>query len=165
VRHVKNKTVSQPNVRLHRTIQATPSQVYRAWLDPKIVRQWMAPADELQVTRVEIDERVGGRYRIWQGTDEGDRGGFECKIVELVPSRRIVFDWGFVGPDRDGPVYDSRLTLTFEPAPDEGTQITLLHERLDALAAAMPEGADMVEVGWDIVLEKLADTLTTRRSA
>jgi len=94
-------------IRLERTFAAPPHEVYRAWLDPELVRQWMAPGD-LAVSRVEIDERVGGRYRIWQAGTGGAAGGFDCELVELVPDRRIVFRWGFVGPDRDsGPAYDS----------------------------------------------------------
>ena len=58
-----------PAVRLQRTIPAPPHAVYRAWLEPDLVRQWMAPGS-LEVKRVEIDERVGGRYSVWQ-TDSG----------------------------------------------------------------------------------------------
>jgi uncharacterized protein YndB with AHSA1/START domain len=142
-------------VRLERTIPAPPHRVYRAWLDPDLVRRWMAPGD-LRVTRVEIDERVGGHYRVWQADQGTDGGGFECELLELVPDQRIVFRWGFVGPDRrDGPVYDSLLTITLREAPGGGTVLTLVHERLDDLAAALPEVADNVETGWRLVLDKL----------
>ncbi|HWG12626.1 MAG TPA: SRPBCC domain-containing protein, partial [Streptosporangiaceae bacterium] len=70
---------------------------------------------------------------------------------------RIVWRWGFVGPERrNGPVYDSRLTVTLRAAPDGGTDLTLVHEQLDALAAAMPEAAQQVGAGWEYVLAKLA---------
>ena len=109
-----------PVVRIQRLIPAPPDKVYRAWLEPDLLRLWLAPG-ELQVTRVEIDERVGGHYRVWHGSSEGDVGGFECELLELVPGERIVFRWGFVGPDRDGgPRYDSLLTITFGEAPDGG---------------------------------------------
>ena len=145
-----------PTVRLSRVIRATPEQVYRAWLDPELLRRWLAPGD-LVVLAVEVDERVGGAYRIWQGVAERQGGGFEAEILELLPGRRIVFDWAFVGPDRDaGPRYDSRLTVTFEPTADGATELTLVHERLDDLAAALPDVAEMVGVGWGDVLDKLA---------
>ena len=51
-------------VRLQRTIPAPPDKVYRAWLEPELIRRWMAPAG-LEVTRAEVAERVGGHYRIW----------------------------------------------------------------------------------------------------
>jgi uncharacterized protein YndB with AHSA1/START domain len=65
-----------------------------------VLRRWLAPGG-LEVTRAEVDERVGGRYRIWQADAGSEVGGFERELVELVPNQRIVFRWGFVGPDRD----------------------------------------------------------------
>jgi uncharacterized protein YndB with AHSA1/START domain len=64
-------------VRLERLIPAPPHRVYRAWLDPGLVGRWMAPGD-FAVTRVEIDERAGGAYRVWQADADGSAGGFEC---------------------------------------------------------------------------------------
>jgi uncharacterized protein YndB with AHSA1/START domain len=146
-------------VRLERTIPAPPDRVYRAWLDPGLLTRWMAPGD-YAITHAEVDERVGGHYRIWH-TDAGSAaGGFDCELTELIPGQRIVFRWGFVGPDRRRePAFDSILTITLREAPGGATFLTLLHERLDDLAAAMPEVAANVGSGWDNVLDKLADML------
>ncbi|MFI6600048.1 SRPBCC domain-containing protein [Nonomuraea sp. NPDC050536] len=142
---MRNATV----VRLERTIAAPPERVYRAWLDPELVRQWLAPQG-MSVTRVEIDQ---SRYSIWHG----DAGGFECEVLEQEQDRRIVFRWGFVGPERaEGPVFDSLLTITVNPMPEGGTELTLVHEQLEELAAAMPEIAANVGVGWAGTLDKLA---------
>jgi uncharacterized protein YndB with AHSA1/START domain len=146
-------------VRLSRLIPAAPDKVYRAWLEPELLARWLAPGT-MQVTRIEVDERIGGRYRVWQGTSDGDAGGFECEILELVPDERIVFKWGFVGPERtDGPTFDSLLTITLSEAPGNATDLTLVHERLDTLHAAMPHVAENVGPGWDSVLDKLVTTL------
>jgi uncharacterized protein YndB with AHSA1/START domain len=149
------QTTKFPAVRLQRTIPAPAHAVYRAWLEPELVRQWMAPGS-LGVERVEIDERVGGRYSVWQTNSGASSGGFECEILELVPDERIVFRWGFVGPRRaEGPVFDSRLTITLREVGRGSTLLTLVHERLDELARAMPDVADKVRLGWELVLEKL----------
>jgi uncharacterized protein YndB with AHSA1/START domain len=147
-------------VRLQRTIAAPPDRVYRAWLEPDLLARWMAPG-ALEVTRTEVDERVGGHFRIWHASAEGDVGGFEAELLELVPGERIVFRWGFVGPDRlAGPTYDSLLTITLREAPDGATELTLVHERLDELAAALPEVADNVGRGWEAALDKLEQLAT-----
>jgi uncharacterized protein YndB with AHSA1/START domain len=148
-------TTKFPVVRLQRTILAPPNELYRAWLEPALLQQWMAPGG-LAVKRAEVDARVGGHLRIWHADADSDVGGFDCEIVELVPDERLVFRWGFVGPDRNGPVYDSRLTITLAAAPGNATTLTLVHERLDDLAAALPHVAKNVELGWTLVLEKLA---------
>jgi uncharacterized protein YndB with AHSA1/START domain len=156
-------------VRIERIIRADPHAVYRAWLDPHLVEQWMAPG-KLEVTRVEIDERVGGRYRIWQGHSGYEGGGFECELAELVPDQRIVFRWSFVGPDRTslvpsltsveprtaGPIFDSILTITLEKTKEGFTVLTLVHERLEQLVDAMPEVAENVGIGWEMVIDRMA---------
>ena len=143
-------------VRLQRTIPAPPDKVYRAWLEPELIRRWLAPAG-LEVTRAEVAERVGGHYCIWHAGAEGEVGGFECELLELVPHERIVLRWGFVGPDRlAGPTYDSQLTVTLGEAPDGATELTLVHERLDDLRDALPDIAERVGAGWEMALDRLA---------
>jgi uncharacterized protein YndB with AHSA1/START domain len=148
--------IAPPNaVLIERTFSAPAEKLYRAWLEPDLILQWMAPGS-FTIPRAEVDERVGGKYSIWHSQDGEPQGGFESEILELVPNERIVFAWGFVGPERsDGPVYDSKLTVTFNEDPKGDTKLTLLHEQLDSLRAAMPEGAEMVGPGWDMVLDKL----------
>jgi uncharacterized protein YndB with AHSA1/START domain len=146
-------------VRINRTIAAAPERVYRAWLDPELLRRWIAPYDRV-VTHAEVEERPGGRFAIYQEGEGASIGGMESEIVELEPNRRIVFNWRFVGPQREiEPGLDSRLTITFEPVA-EGTELTLVHERLDAFAAAHPEIAPLIETGWGAVLDKLPAALS-----
>lgn len=161
----KPKRAKLPAVSLRRTIPAPPCRVYRAWLDPQTVRRWMAPG--LTAKKVEVDERIGGRFSVWHAGPDGDAGGFEAEILELLVDRRIVFRWAFVGPQRlAGPVYNTRLTVTFEEAPGGATTLTLLNERLDAVAADRLL-AERVEAGWEagwaFVLDKLASVVRRTR--
>jgi uncharacterized protein YndB with AHSA1/START domain len=155
-----NATEQSAAVRLERTIAASPAQVYRAWLDPELLARWMAPGS-YTFARAEVDERVGGRFRVWHADSSGTpAGGFDCELAELVPDERIVFRWGFVGPQgREGVAYDSLLTVTFLEALDGGTALTLVHERLEDLAAALPGVAKNVGPGWEDVLGKLTGVL------
>lgn len=152
-------TTQHPTVRLERIVPAPPARVYRAWLEPELIRLWLAPGG-VEVARAEVDERVAGHYRIWHEAAGDEIGGFECELLELVPDQRIVFRWGFVGPERaSGPVYDSLLTLTFEDAPGGATKLMLVHERLDSLRSELPEVAENVEAGWKMALDKLATSI------
>jgi uncharacterized protein YndB with AHSA1/START domain/uncharacterized damage-inducible protein DinB len=149
-------------VRVERTFAAPPSLVYRAWLDPRLLARWLAPGD-LEVSHVDVEERVGGRYRIWQSLRGEQRGGCEGEILELVPNERIALRWGWAGPDHDaGPVYDSLLTITLRPTADGGTALTLVHERLDAIAGAKPDIGRQVDRGWTITLDKLPRALAAQ---
>jgi uncharacterized protein YndB with AHSA1/START domain len=141
-------------VHLRRIFPATPDAVYRAWLDPEVLLRWMSPAG-FETAKVEVDERVGGHFRIWQLHDGAEVGGFESELIELVPAERIVFLWRFVGPERTvDPALDSRLTITLREIAG-GTELTLLHERLDAIEAAMPGLADQAAMGWGQALDQL----------
>ncbi len=153
--------MTYPPVRLTRTLPAPRDRVYRAWLDPDVVRRWLAPVG-FDVARAEVDERVGGRLAAWHVDADGHEvGGFESEVLELVPPERIVLAWRFVGSDRlEGDTQETRLTVIMqEPAPGT-TELTLVHERLDALAAAHPEIAGQVENGWTGTLDRLLRDLS-----
>jgi uncharacterized protein YndB with AHSA1/START domain len=146
---------SATTVHVRRAIAAPPERVYRAWLDPQLIARWLAPPS-FTVRKAEVDERVGGRLRIWHADGDGnDVGGAESVIVELVPGERIVLEWQFVGPDRiTDPATATRLTVTFTPTPD-GTQLDLTHDRLDGLRDEYPRIAEQVGPGWESALDTL----------
>lgn len=150
----------QPTVvRLERTLPAPPHRVYRAWLEPALVRRWMAPSGQ-EVTRAEIDERAGGAYRTWKADDGVIVGGFDSELLELIPDRRLAFRWGFIGPERrQGPSFDTLLTVNIEAGPSGNTVLRLVHERLGELAASMPHIAENVGPGWQAVLTRLEQVL------
>lgn len=60
-------------VRVNRTIPAAPERVYRAWLDPALIRSWFAPAD-FTVAGAAVDERVGGQHSVTSRTRRTTRG-------------------------------------------------------------------------------------------
>ena len=67
---------------------------------------------------------------------------------------------GLIGPQRrQGPSFDTLLSVSFDPGPAGGTVIRLVHERLGELAAAMPHIAGSVGPGWEAVLTKLEQVL------
>lgn len=142
-------------VRVSKVVPASAQWVFNAWLDPSLVALWMTPGGV--AADVEVERRVGGRYRVRHIAGDQVLGGFEAEILELDEPTRLRWAWGFVGPDRDsgGPRYDSELTVTLTEV-DSGTRVDLLHERLDALRAGIPWVADNVEVGWFEVLQYLS---------
>jgi hypothetical protein len=58
-----------------------------------------------------------------------------------------------------GLTFDSLLTITLREAPGAATALTLVHERLEPLAAGMPHVAGTVGRGWELVPDKLAATI------
>ena len=134
------------SLKVSRRIPAPPEDVYAAWLDESSLRQWMhvAPAP---CSVVEVDARVGGRYRLVMLGPDGNDAEITGEYVELDPPRRITFTWAFTATGDP----DSLVTVTFAPAADNETDLVLIHERLTSDAAVTGHRA-----GWEAIAANLA---------
>lgn len=125
-----------------RTVAASQEEVFRAWSDPAALADWMRPSEGMAPATVEVDFRVGGRFRIVM---HGERDYVqEGEYLEIDPPRRLVFTWvsAFL-PDEEA---HTRVTVTLEPD-GAGTRIRLVHDQL-------PEGDayDGHVEGWARIL-------------
>jgi uncharacterized protein YndB with AHSA1/START domain len=119
-------TVTLPGDRqilITREFAAPRHLVYRAWTTPELVKQWWA-GRRGTVDSVEIDLRVGGRWRYVMTANAGFPVAFHGEFREIVPDERIVTTEVYEMPgadDADAPVN----TVTFT---EEGgrTVLTLL---------------------------------------
>lgn len=119
-------------------INAPPAVVYECLTDATRFVEWMAPD-------VQLDPTPGGAVS-WTHSN-GDRvvGAF----VELVPSRRLVFSYGWDRQDVGVPPGSTTVAIELHPR-DGGTQLRLVHS---GLAGPM---ADAHAGGWDNYLARLA---------
>jgi len=128
--------------------------VYKAWTTPELVRRWWH-AKRGEVTVVEIDLRVGGRWRYVMVADDGTEVGFHGEYREIVPDERIVSTETYEGlpegvSEEDGSTVN---TATFADA-NGGTLVTLLIE------AANKESRDaIIESGMEDGLQDALDLL------
>lgn len=139
--------MSQFSVELHRRIPGPRHAVYRAFLDPETLVQWMCPR-ECVVSSASVDERVGGRHVVEMLSSDGSRFAFSSVIRELVPDERIVLDFAF---DGDGSDEVTHFEVSFRDV-GEGTEVRLLHERI---TVDDPRNPESVDAGWTGVLDKL----------
>ena len=72
-----------------REFDAPRHLVYKAWTTPELVKRWWH-AKRGEVTAVEIDLRVGGRWRQAMVTPDGFEVAFHGEYREIVPNERIV---------------------------------------------------------------------------
>ena len=72
-----------------REFDAPRHLVYKAWTTPELVKRWWH-ANRGRVTVVEIDLRVGGKWRYVMVADDGMEVGFHGEYREIVPNERIV---------------------------------------------------------------------------
>jgi uncharacterized protein YndB with AHSA1/START domain len=111
-----------------REFDAPKHLVFRAWTTPELVRKWWH-AGFGEVTVVEIDLRVGGKWRYVMVVDDGGiEVGFHGEYREIVPAERLVYTEVFEGaPEGDGAGEEGLNTVSFVEAGGR-TTVTMLSE-------------------------------------
>lgn len=142
-----------PLVRITRTFDATPEQVFRAHSDPALVAQWLGPRD-LSMSIDHYDCRTGGSYRYVHSRGDEEYGFFGC-FHEVRPAELIVQTFCFEGfPDS---VALERLTLQGIGGRQTQLVATSLVDSFEARDAFVASGMeDGVRQGY----ERLDELLT-----
>ena len=135
---------AKPSLTLKRRLNAPPEKVYAAWAQPAKLVQWFGP-DSGDVTRAELDLRVGGRYTIVVHTEDGEEHHVSGIYREVVPNQKLVFTWAW----RSTPERESLVTVQIKRDGD-GSLLTLIHEQFFDEAAR-----DRHAFGWTGSLDKL----------
>ena len=135
-------TLSKPVVRLARKLAASPEQVFDAWTDPEMIRQWLIPG-EMVMAAIEVDLKVGGRFDfVMQGEEPHPHAGV-YKVIER--PTKLVFTWSSSATQGR----DTLVTIEIKPL-GEGSEMTLTHEGFaDEAMAGLHNG------GWNACLAKL----------
>jgi len=121
-------------VKVERTIQAPPSEVFDGWLNPKVPGTPWHEGDKL-IFNPKVD---GLFYWLMSGTPHFGR------FKEVKRPARIQHTW--MSPNTLG--HESTVTLTFEKKGEE-TLLTLVHSGLPD-----NEGGKGHEGGWNYFLDK-----------
>ena len=108
-----------PQILITREFDVPKHLVYRAWTTPELIKRWWG-AERGEVTSVELDLRVGGRWRYVSRTDDGFEFGFSGEYREIVENERLV------------------ATEVYEPVPD--------HEALNTLTLTEHDGRTTLTV-------------------
>ena len=136
--------MSAPPLRIVRVIPASAEEIFDAWTDADSLGVFMAPGSVLRAV-VELDPRVGGRFRIvMKGPDCDHEHTGEYLVVER--PRRLVFTW--ISAATSGRATTVSLEL-LPRGPDE-TELILVHEGLPDETAA-----ERHRSGWGDILRRL----------
>ena len=142
--------------RVVRRIEAHPSAVYAALLDPDLVQRWMVP-DGMSSHVHEFDPVVGGGFRISLTYDVPDGRGktdaatdtFHGVFTRLVPDTAVVQVVAF---ETDDPDLSGQMTIIYALEDLDGAT------RLVGTHVGLPDGVSPEdnEVGWRMSIDKLA---------
>jgi uncharacterized protein YndB with AHSA1/START domain len=131
---------SDTEILITRWFRASMEVIYRAWTTPDLVRRWWGGGRG--TVSVEMDFRVGGRWRYVLVASDGSQFAFTGVYREIVPGQRIVYTEIF----EDEPDAEAQTTVTFVAA-DGGTRLAILvgyrsREERDAHRNYMTDGLE-----------------------
>ncbi len=133
---------------VRRTIAAPRATVFQAWTDPDMLTKWWRVDAGWSTPIVEVDLRIGGRYRLGMlesGKDAPYVVGGEYR--EVTPPEKLVFTWIWEGPES---TEETLVTVEFL---DQGnaTEVVITHQNF-----ADQHMRDEHQKGWGGCLAQLA---------
>jgi uncharacterized protein YndB with AHSA1/START domain len=137
-------------IRLTQRYSAPPERVFDAWLDPETAGRWLFATAWRPLSRVEIDARAGGPYRLVDGKGAEYAGQY----VEIARPRRLVFTLTL----DNSPRVVTRVTAGIRPL-KSGCELRLVHEDVPLVHAGP------VENRWTGLLYGLGELLESRGRA
>lgn len=142
-------------LRVRRTFPAPPERVFRAWTDPAELKRWAGPG-ETTVATVEVDLRVGGRYRINMQAPDGTPYHVVGTYRAVDPPKKLVYTWFW---ETNPAMGETVVTVEFRDLGGR-TEIVLTHERLPT-----EEDRRNHETGWTACFDTLAGLVQEPASA
>jgi uncharacterized protein YndB with AHSA1/START domain len=147
-------TVTLPTdeqILITREFDAPKHLVYRAWTTPELVKRWWS-GHQGEMTIVEIDLRVGGRWRYVMVADGGHEVAFHGEYREIVLDERIVNTEVYEMPG--APEGEGALNIVTFTEVDGRTTLTLLVQ-----AASKQDRDAIVSSGMEVGMQQQMDLL------
>jgi uncharacterized protein YndB with AHSA1/START domain len=137
-----------PNtVRLHRILATKPEKIYRAFLEPDAMAQWLPPNGFVGTVH-HLDAKLGGKYRMsFRNFTTGQSHSFAGEYIELVPNERLRYTDRFDDPNLSGEI---RVTVTLKPV-GVGTELHIVQEGIPDVIPL-----EACYLGWQQSLQNLA---------
>ena len=121
--------------------------------EPERVAEWFGPQD-FSVPSVELDARVGGKYRLTMQPPEGDAFFLFGEFREVDPDRRLVYTFRYDPPD---PIDPEMVVVVSLRDLGESTEVAL-----DQGPFATEARRTLHENGWTDSLDRLGELLATQ---
>lgn len=135
---------SETTIRLTRSFRAPPDLVYRAHVEPDLIRQWMTGPEGSIMPECRFDDRPGGELFMRWTEPDGYTFHVTGEVLEVERGRRLLHVERMFLPDRTP---DNRVETRFQPE-GTGTRMVVVMTLPDAatraqmLATGMTDGME-----------------------
>lgn len=150
--------VTERELFLSRQIDASPAQLFRAWTEPALLKQWFTP-HPWTVARAETDPRVGGASLITMRSPAGEEFPNRGVYLEVVKDRRLVFTDAYTAAWEPAEKPFMTVILSFESVGDK----TLYTARVRHWSVADRQAHEKMgfHEGWGKATDQLAELVAT----
>ncbi len=136
---------------LRRELEAPPERVFRALTEPAEIQIWWGPHG-FTTPDIELDLRVGGRYRFTMQPPDGEPFHLSGEFLEIDPPGRLAYTFGWDEPDPDD--RETTVTLCLD-AVGTSTEVSLVQGEF-----ATKERVALHRDGWSDSFERLRELIT-----
>jgi uncharacterized protein YndB with AHSA1/START domain len=145
--------IENPVLEITRSFEATPAEVFDAWLNREEWASWIGP-EGVHCDVPLLEPHIGGCYRLIMHLPDGNIIRIAGIFKAIEPNRNFSFTWGAEGDPRETLVTVKLRELNGR------TELKLRHEGLPTAADRDSHGK-----GWNSALNKLAAYLVAREKA
>lgn len=126
---------------IEETFHAPSNEVWQAITDRYDMKNWYFDIPEFK-------PEVGTEFT-FKGENEGKVFIHHCKVLEVIPGRKLRHSWSYEG-------YDGISYVTFELTPDgDDTHIKLTHEGLESFPPLPDFARNNFLEGWTMIIRTL----------
>lgn len=140
---------------MRRVLPAPRWRVFKALTEPEELAKWWGPHG-FTAPSVEVDLRVGGRYRIAMQPPEGELFYLVGEFREVDPTARVVYTFRWEDPDPED--RETVVTLSLREL-GESTELTFTQESF-----LTERRRALHEEGWTNGLDRLQELMSSGAS-
>ncbi len=144
----------ETTLQLRRVFKVPREAVFAAWTNPEQMKKWIIPEPGFTTPAVEVELRVGGKYRIQMLSPKGNYHTALGIYREISPPEKLVFTWFWLEYPMHG---ETQVTIEFRDLGDS-TEMVFTHEFFPDKASR-----DDHNRGWSGAIGHLQEFLEEKR--
>jgi uncharacterized protein YndB with AHSA1/START domain len=136
-------------VKIERTFDAPPEDVFDAWTSEEILLRWFHAGPDWDTPRASVDLRIGGSVRVVMRRPDGKEFGAGGEYTEIDRPNRLAMRWTF----DDDPSNEQLIEIDFFEQAGR-TRVTFINSEVTP-----EERRESQEYGWGLCFDELERVL------